>query len=80
MVYTFGWIFLTGTFTHHLRDAIRHGFWLSPFVFQTKPVSLWLYVIILSIFPVISSWTMDIIAHVILQRNARYKLLPVDIV
>ncbi len=65
MCHTFGCIFLTASFTHHLRDALRHGFWFSPF--RTKPVPFWVYVLILTSYPLLCGWIMDIMAQKLLQ-------------
>jgi hypothetical protein len=75
MCYTFGWICLTASFTHHLRDALRHGFWFSPF--HTKPVPFWVYVLILTSYPLLCSWIMDIMAQKFLQtfQNQNFKYI-----
>jgi len=78
MCHTYGWIFLTASLTHHLRDAIRHGFWFFPF--NTRPVPLWAYIISLVSYPLICSILMDIVSQEWLKRHTndvinRYKLI-----
>jgi len=84
MVHTYGWIFLTASLTHHLRDALRHGFWLYPFT--TKPVPLWAYVLSLTAYPLVCSLLMDIVAKEWLERhsmsnhlNFKYKSVSDDV-
>ncbi|KAL3885401.1 hypothetical protein ACJMK2_025464 [Sinanodonta woodiana] len=34
---------ITAVFSHHIRDASRHGLWLPPFG-ETTPLPIWLYI------------------------------------
>ncbi|XP_054163472.1 transmembrane protein 267-like [Oppia nitens] len=82
LIHTYGWIFLTAIFTHHLRDAIRHGFWFYPF--HTKPVPQWLYVLTLTSFPLICSLLMNIVAKEWLERhsindNIKYQAMDLNL-
>ena len=82
MSYTYGWIFLTATLTHHLRDAIRRGFWFYPI--NTKPVPYWAYVLLMLTYPMICSMMMDVVAREWLQRHIsdlqiKYKTLQMDV-
>ena len=84
MFYTYGWIFLTATLTHHLRDAIRRGLWLYPV--NTRPVPYWAYILLLTSYPMICSILMDIVAKEWLDRysavtdyNYKYKIVDLDV-
>jgi hypothetical protein len=57
----FNWciLFFVSWFTHHLRDANRHGFWLGTF-YTTKPIDSFWYISILALLPLILSRLLDV--------------------
>lgn len=82
MSYTYGWIFLTATLTHHLRDALRRGLWLYPYT--TGPVPQWAYTVLMLSYPMICTLVMDFVTKEWLQRHAsdhrfKYKTIEVDV-
>ncbi|XP_067653796.1 transmembrane protein 267-like [Haliotis asinina] len=45
-------IFLTAVFSHHLRDATRRGFWLTPFS-NSRHVPYWMYIAVTMVIPLL---------------------------
>jgi len=80
MCHIYGWIVLTATFTHQLRDALRRGLWLYPF--ETKPLPFWTYSFMLLSYPLLCGLIMDIVAQEFLQRHmimgVKYKTIETE--
>ena len=45
-------LFFTAWFTHQLRDSIRRGLWLCPWV-SLRPTPYWLYLTVIALIPLV---------------------------
>ncbi|XP_012264246.2 transmembrane protein 267 [Athalia rosae] len=50
-------VFITGVFSHHIRDATRRGMWFCPFG-STPPIPYYLYICIAMGLPYLIYWLM----------------------
>jgi hypothetical protein len=71
-LHTLAFIYLTATFTHQLRDGLRHGLWFFPFG-STRPVPYPVYLLILFIWPMICCYLIDLSGQLVIKRTSRYK-------
>jgi hypothetical protein len=67
-LHSLSFIAWTSWTTHHLRDGLRRGLWFYP-LGSTKPLNYPLYIFIVLLLPVVTSFMFDLTGAMVLSTN-----------